>query len=127
MMTWVSLTSSPRKENKRYCYGVISKSACKRKTPDYKSGVLFILAFAISKYSLSSSIPMKLRLRFLQATPVVPLKIIFIDSFYPLIKVVFSHSVLGKVAILTTSDAVFFCVSNIAVYSVDTITFQDVV
>src|SRR5699024_9990904 len=48
--------------------------------PFYASAIRFL---AISKYSLSSSIPMKLRFRFLHATPVVPEHIQLSNIFSP--------------------------------------------
>lgn len=60
----------------RYTYELRSPSIYRvRRERSIYWGVLCILSCAISKYPLSSSIPMKLRLRFLQATPVVPLPI----------------------------------------------------
>ena len=85
-----------------------------------------ILASAISKYSLESSMPINLRLRFLQATPVVPLsKIIFIYFFYPFIEVFFRLCMFSKIANLTTRNTIFICISYIIINSINTIYFQN--
>ena len=60
------------------------------------------------KISFVFSIPINLRLRFLQATPVVPLKVELINPLYPFEKLFFCHCVFAVLQYLQQATLFLF-------------------